>query len=147
MLDQNTQRVLNIALPDTDAFNEVSGALGISGGFQVNSDASVATVTGGFIVLAQSGIETGSYQVKFPAAVQSRMTGINAFTVSGFTPRAAQTAETCEARVTGYNRDSSGNWYISVQIATISTGAINPTPPAGFVVGLIVQPQYSGLLG
>lgn len=141
-LSLKTRRVLASALANNSSASEVNGAIGAWGGFQVNSDASLASVQGDFSVSVQAGIETGSYQLRFAdPTLNAQVLGFQFISAQGFTPRAAQTAETCEARVTGYNKDSNGQWYISIQIATISTGAINPTPPAGFVIGIEAKLQ------
>jgi len=143
-LSLKTRRVLASALANNSSASEVNGAIGAWGGFQVNADASLVanSVQGDFSVSVQSGIETGSYQLRFAdPKMNAQVLGFQFISVQGFTPRAAQTAETCEARVTGYNKDANGQWYISVQIATISGGAINPTPPAGFVIGVEAKLQ------
>ena len=69
---------------------------------------------------------------------------IDFFNVSGFTPRNPGATETASALVTGYGTDSSnGEFYITVQISTLTTGAILGTPPSNFVVGLDVAVTFA----
>jgi hypothetical protein len=79
----------------------------------------------------------GSYRV-YPQ-VNGAIKSIDWMNVNGFTPRNPGASETAAAGVTGYGIDTAlsiNPWYITVQIQTIGTGAIDATPPQNFVVGV-----------
>ena len=135
-LSQDTKNRIVEAVTSNTNGNQVIGSLGLYGGFVLNSDASVKQNTGDIQAAPDSGGAPGTYRVFFPA-VNSQIQSIDWFNVSGFTPRNPTTAETCAARVTGYNYDTSLNqWYITVQIALLSDNSVDATPPQNFVVGV-----------
>jgi hypothetical protein len=144
-ISNSTIRRVNTALASVPSGNEVLGSLGALGGFSVNSDASVKVNSGDVTAIPDSGGALGTYRVLFPsqnAAIQS----IAWANVEGFTPRAPTGVETCAARVCGYNYDATlKQWYVTVQIVLLSSGAVTATPPAGFVVGVraafVLTPQ------
>lgn len=135
-ISKSTIRRVNTALASVPSGNEVLGSLGALGGFSVNADASIKVNSGDCQAVPDSGGALGTYRVLFPnlnASIQS----IAWANVEGFTPRAPTDVETCAARVCGYNFDQSlKQWYITVQIVLLSSGAVTATPPAGFVVGV-----------
>jgi hypothetical protein len=135
-LSNQTKRRVVIALADRTAGNEVIGAIGVYGGFRVNHDASVQLSAGDCIAVPDSGGAPGTYRVMFPS-INAQIQSIDWVDVQGFTPRAPTGVETDVARVTGYNFDPSlKQWYITVQIALISSNAVDPTPPANFTIGV-----------
>jgi hypothetical protein len=148
-LSNGTLRRLIIALASQTNGNQVIGSLGQLGGFQLGSAASIAKQTGDISVVPDSGGAAGTYRVMFPN-INANIQSISWFEVSGFTPRAPTATETCIAQVTGYNKDATtGQWYITVQMATLTTGAYLSTPPTGFVVGVraafVLTPQANAL--
>jgi hypothetical protein len=144
-ISKGTIRRLNTAVGSVPAGNEILGSLGQLGGFVVNSDGSVKASSGDCSAIPDSGGAVGTYRVLFPninASIQS----IAWAQVDGFTPRTPTGVETCAARVCGFNFDQSlKQWYITVQIVLLSSGAVDPTPPQNFVVGVraafVLTPQ------
>jgi hypothetical protein len=137
-LSKNTRTRILSSLADQVAGNELLGAVGVYGGFSLNSDASIKVVSGDISVLPDSGGAPGTYRVFMPG-INSQIVSIDWFDVTGFTPRTPTGAETCQPRVCGYNFDPSLNqWYITVQIAKLSDNSVDATPPANFVVGVRV---------
>jgi hypothetical protein len=135
-LSNQTKRRTVIALADRTAGNEVIGAIGVYGGFRVNHDASVQLSAGDCVAVPDSGGAAGTYRVTFPS-INAQIQSIDWVNVEGFTPRSPAVAETDAARVTGYNYDSSlKQWYITVQIALLSSNAVDATPPANFTIGV-----------
>lgn len=134
-LSTDTKKRLVEAVTSQPAGNEVIGSLGLYGGFSVNSDASVKVVQGDISVAPSPG-NVGAYRVYFPS-INSQIKSIDWFEVAGFTPRNPNGVETCAALVTGYNKDATTlQWYVTVQIVLLSDYALNPTPPANFVIGI-----------
>lgn len=134
-LSKNTKRRIITAVTDAKSGNEIIGSLGLYGGFQVNDVAVVTSVSGPIAVIPSPG-NLGAYRIEFPS-INAQIASIDWFEVKGFTPRNPNGVETADARVTGYNQDATtGQWYITVQIVLLSSGALDPTPPAGFVVGI-----------
>jgi hypothetical protein len=137
-LTQGTKNRIVESLTSVNAGNELIGAVGLYGGFRVNSDASVASSAGDVSAAPDSGGAAGTYRVFFPA-VNAQIKSIDWVDVQGFTPRSPAVAETCEARVTGWNFDTSlKQWYVTVQIALLSNNAVDATPPQNFTVGVRV---------
>jgi hypothetical protein len=135
MVQSATQKALTTSLGGTIPSADMLGSLGSYGGFQLNSDGSVASTVGDISVAPDSGGTPGTYRVSFPSA-NAQISSIPWFEVNGFTPRAPGTAETATARVCGYNiAQPSGQWYVTIQIAALSSNAVE-LPPAGFVVGI-----------
>ena len=153
---------LQHAVGEQQAGNAILGVIGLKGGFACNTDGSVmaGSVTGPFIVNQGSvyGEAAGVYRV-YPQAYaqpkgnpqsghyipqftpykgnQGTIKSIDFINVNGFTPRNPSASETAAAGMTGWNIDAAnGQWYITVQIQTIGTGALLSTPPANFVVGV-----------
>jgi hypothetical protein len=144
-ISKGTIRRLNTAVGSVPAGNEILGSLGQLGGFVVNSDASVKLSSGDCVAVPDSGGAAGTYRVMFPN-INSDIQSIAWFDVAGFTPRTPTGVETCAARVCGYNFDATlKQWYITVQIVLLSSGAVDPTPPQNFVVGVraafVLTPQ------
>lgn len=136
LISSGTIRRLGTALGSVPASNEILGSLGQLGGFSLNADATIKVQAGDISVVPDSGGAAGTYRVMFPN-INSVIQTLNWFTVKGFTPRTPTGVETCDARVCGYNQDATTKqWYITVQIVLLSTGAVTATPPAGFVVGV-----------
>lgn len=137
-LTQDTRTRMVESLTDQTAGNNLIGAVGLYGGFVLNSDASVKQSVGDVIAIPDSGGAAGTYRVILnPATLNAQVQSIDWFEVKGFTPRTPTTAETVDARVTGYNFDSVlQQWYITVQIALLSDNAVDPTPPQNYVVGV-----------
>lgn len=141
-LSNDSKRRMSIALTSVPAGQNVVGAIGLYGGFVLNSDATVKQSTGDIQAAPDSGGAAGSYRVFFPL-VNSMIQSIDWFEVSGFTPRSPDASETCAALVTGYNYDTSLNqWYITVQVVTVADYAIDPTPPQNFVIGVRAAVTY-----
>lgn len=141
-LSNDSKRRMSIALTSVPAGQNVIGAIGLFGGFVLNSNATVKLSTGDIQAAPDSGGAAGTYRVFFPL-VNSMIQSIDWFDVQGFTPRTPTTAETCEARVTGYNYDTTLNqWYITVQIALLSDNSVDATPPQNFVVGVRAAVTY-----
>lgn len=162
MITANDVKRLQTAVGSQDVGNNLAGNMIFKGGFAcTNTGGVLGPVVGPFTVVPGSafGEPAGVYRVypkpPTPAtqpaantapvstnAVQSgaptaTIKSIDFFNVSGFTPRNPGVAETASALVTGYNVDAAnGLWYITVQISTLTTGAILNTPPTNFVVGL-----------
>lgn len=135
-LSNQGKRRLSTALGDKDTANAVLGSLGVYGGFRVNADASVQLSAGDFVAVPDSGGAAGTYRVFMPG-INAQIQSIDWIHCKGFTPRAPTGVELNDARVCGYNFDATkGQWYITVQIALLSNGAVNATPPAGFTIGL-----------
>jgi hypothetical protein len=144
-ISKGTIRRLNTAVGSVPAGNEILGSLGQLGGFSVNADASIKVQQGDISVVPDSGGAAGTYRVMFPN-VNSDIQSIAWFEVKGFTPRAPTGVETADARVCGYNFDATlKQWYITVQIVLLSSGAVDATPPAGFAIGVraafVLTPQ------
>lgn len=136
MLSQNTKNRIVESLTSVDNGNQLIGAVGLYGGFVLNSNATVKLSTGDCQAAPDSGGAAGTYRVFFPA-VNAQIQSIDWINVDGFTPRTPTTAETCQPRVTGYNYDTTLNqWYITVQIALLSDNTVDATPPQNFVVGV-----------
>jgi len=137
MLSSDAKIRMIDALGSQSAGNEILGSMGFYGGFVLNSDASVKQSAGDIQAIPDSGGAPGTYRVLLTSALNSQVKSIDWFSVKGFTPRNPTDAETCEARVTGYNFDSTkSQWYITVQIALLSSQAVTATPPQNFVVGV-----------
>jgi hypothetical protein len=135
-LSNGTIRRLIIALAEQKAGNEVLGSLGQLGGFRLGAAGAVASSSGDVQAVVDSGGAEGTYRVFFPN-VNANIQSIAWFQVSGFTPRTPTTNETCQALVTGFNLDTTRNqWYITVQMASITNGTYLASPPSGFVVGV-----------
>ncbi len=153
---------LQTAVGSQQAGNNILGVIGMKGGFACTSSGGVlaGSVTGPFVVNPGSvyGEAAGTYRV-YPQAYgqpvgnpqsgaytpnfvpytgsQGTIKSMDFINVAGFTPRNPSSAETAAAGVTGYNIDTANNqWYITVQIQTIGTGAILATPPSNYVVGI-----------
>lgn len=134
-LSKSTKRRIITAVTDAKSGNEIIGSLGQYGGFQVNADATIANVSGDIAVIPSPG-NLGAYRIEFPH-INAQIKSLDWFEVKGFTPRNPNGVETADARVTGYNHDATTKqWYITVQLVLLSNGALDPTPPAGFVVGV-----------
>lgn len=137
-ISKHAKEAICISLANQKHGNEVLGSLGVYGGFSLNSNASVNVVQGDISVAPDSGGAPGTYRVFLPT-INADIVSIDWFEVKGFTPRAPTGVETCDARVCGYNFDSTMNqWYITVQIAKLSDNTVNATPPQGFAVGVRV---------
>lgn len=135
-ISKGTIRRLNTAVASVPSGNEILGSLGQLGGFVVNADASVKLSAGDIVAVPDSGGAAGTYRVMFPNVNQD-IQSIAWFSVKGFTPRSPTGVELNDARVCGYNFDATlKEWYITVQIVLLSSGAVNPTPPANFVIGV-----------
>lgn len=148
-LTNNTNRRVIEAVTSLTAGNQILGSLGQLGGFQLGSAGAIATNTGDIVAIPDSGGAAGTYRVTFPN-INGNIQSIAWFNVDGFTPRTPTTNETCKPLVTGYNQDATTKqWYITVQMASISTGAYLSTPPTGFVVGVraafVLTPQANRL--
>lgn len=162
MISANDVKRLQHAVGEQQAGNNILGVIGLKGGFACNTDGSVmaGSVTGPFIVNPGSvyGEAAGVYRV-YPQAYgpsvgnpqsgaykpsfvpyqgqKGTIKSIDFINVQGFTPRNPSASETAAAGMTGWNIDAAnGQWYITVQIQTIGTGAILSSPPANFVVGV-----------
>lgn len=99
--------------------------------------------TGDIVAIPDSGGAVGTYRVLFPN-INPLIQSIDWFQVDGFTPRSPTGVETCEARVCGYNQDATTKqWYITVQIVLISSGAVTATPPNGFSIGVRASVTYT----
>ena len=150
---------LQTAVASQEGGNNIYGAIGLRGGFACTSSGGVlGPVIGPFNVVPGPAIgePAGVYRV-YPLApgptagtyipysgAKGTITGIDFFNVNAFTPRAPGVSETASALVTGYNTDAAnGQWYITVQISTLTTGAILATPPNNFVVGVEVAVSLS----
>ena len=142
-LSKSTIRRVLTALSSQPSGNEVLGAIGQYGGFSLNTDGTIRVQQGDISVVPDSGGAVGTYRVMFPninAGIQS----IDWLVVEGFTPRTPTGVETCAARVCGYNQDATTKqWYITVQIVLLSSGAVTATPPAGFAVGVRASVTYN----
>lgn len=144
-ISNGTIRRVNTALGSVPAGNEVLGSLGGLGGFSVNADASIQVNSGDCQAVPDSGGALGTYRVLFPN-LNNSIQSIAWANVEGFTPRTPTGVETCAARVCGYAFDATlKQWYITVQIVLLSSGAVTATPPAGFVIGVraafVLTPQ------
>ncbi len=153
---------LQTAVGEQQAGNNILGVIGMKGGFACTTSGGVlaGSVTGPFVVNPGSvyGEAAGVYRV-YPQAyaaptgnpqsgaftpsftpyqgAQGTIQSLDFINVAGFTPRNPSASETAAAGVTGYGIDAAnGQWYITVQIQTIGTGAILATPPSNFVVGV-----------
>lgn len=152
---------LQTAVGEQQAGNNILGVIGMKGGFACNTNGTVlGAPVGPFVVVPGSafGEPSGVYRV-YPQAygqtvgnpqsgastphfvpytgVQGTIKSLDFINVNGFTPRNPSSSETAAAGVTGYGIDAAnGQWYITVQIQTIGTGAPLTTPPANFVVGV-----------
>lgn len=117
---------------------EVVGSLGTYGGCRLNSDATIQNQTGNNIsFVPDSGGAAGTYRAYLSAPANCQIQSIDWFEVKGFTPRTPTGVETADARVCGYNIDTAnGQWYITIQVVLLSSGAVTATPPAGFVIGV-----------
>lgn len=136
MLSQNTKKRIVESVTAVANGNEIIGALGLYGGFVLNSNASVKSNAGDIQAAPDSGGAAGTYRVFFPA-VNAQIQSIDWFQVSGFTPRVPTGVETAAALVCGYNYDTSlKQWYITVQIVGIDSQAVLSSPPQNFVVGV-----------
>jgi hypothetical protein len=161
MMTADDVKRLQTAVTSQQAGNNIMGTIGLKGGFACTSSGGVlGSVVGPFVVIPGSafGEPAGVYRV-YPQAFgqpsknpqsgastptfnpytgnQGQILSIDFFNVSGFTPRSPGSTETASALVTGYNIDAANNqWYITVQISTLTTGAILSTPPTNFVVGI-----------
>jgi hypothetical protein len=135
-LTNDTIRRTIIALSGQKAGNNLVGAVGLYGGFVLNANASVKSSVGDITAIPDSGGAAGTYRVLFPTQ-NANIMSIDWLQVDGFTPRTPTTAETCAARVTGYNYDTTlKQWYVTVQIVLLSSNAVDATPPQNFVVGV-----------
>jgi len=142
------RRVLT-ALSSQKSGNEILGSLGQYGGFRLNSNGTVASSSGDIVAIPDSGGAVGTYRVLMPS-INNNIQSIDWVCVQGFTPRTPTGVETCDARVTGFNHDASTNqWYITVQVVLLSSGAVDATPPQGFTVGVrasvTLTPQANAL--
>lgn len=137
-LAQDTRTRMVESLTDQTAGNNLIGAVGLYGGGVLNHDATVKSSAGDVIIIPDSGGAAGTYRIILtPSSLNAQIKSIDWFEVKGFTPRTPTTVETCDALVTGYNFDSVlKQWYITVQIVTLGTWAVNATPPANFVIGV-----------
>ena len=131
---------LQTAVGSQESGNNIYGTIGLKGGFACTTSGGVlGPVVGPFQVFPGSvyGEPAGVYRV-YPQ-VNGPITSIDQLNVNGFTPRNPGATETASALVTGFNTDAAnGKWYITVQISTLTTGAILNTPPSNFVVGVEV---------
>jgi hypothetical protein len=135
---KDTIRRTIIALASKTAGNNLLGAVGLYGGARITASAdTVAYSTGDISVQLDSGGAPCTYRVTFPNA-NANIASIDWIDVGGFTPRAPSGVETLTALVTGYNYDTTLNqWYITVQIVTLGTGAaVSAVTAAGFVIGV-----------
>jgi hypothetical protein len=129
------KRRIVIALASQPSANNLIGAVGVYGTFVVSHSAAVLSSTSDISATPISG-EPGAFTVYIPG-INSLIQSIDWLDVTGFTPRTATTAETDAARITGYGYNSTLNqWYITIQIALLSTNAIDATPPANFTVNV-----------
>jgi len=136
MLSQDTKNRIVESVTAVSNGNEIIGALGLYGGFVLNSNASVKSNAGDVQAAPDSGGAAGTYRVFFPA-VNAQIQSIDWINVAGFTPRNPTGVETAAALVCGYNFDTSlKQWYITVQIVGIDSQAVLSTPPQNFVVGV-----------
>ena len=147
-ISKSTKRRVITALSSQPAGNEILGSLGASGGFSVNSDASLKVVQGDISVAGSPG-HAGAYRVYFPH-INDQIKSIDWFDVSGFTPRNPNGVETCAALVTGYNQDATTHqWYVTVQIVALADWSLQATPPQNFVIGIraafSLKPQANAL--
>ncbi len=138
-LSNGTIRRVCTSLGSVPSGNEVLGSLGQLGGFQLGADGVIASSSGDVTAIPDPGGAIGTYRILFPN-INGNIQTISWFEVAGFTPRNPTTTETACALVTGYNQDATTlQWYITVQIAGITSGAwLGGTPsniPTGFVVG------------
>jgi len=130
-----TIRRLCTSLGSVPSGNEILGSLGVYGGFRVNADASVQLSAGDIVAIPNPGGAAGTYRLLMPS-INDQIQSIDWFEVKGFTPRTPTGVETCDARVCGYGQDATTKqWYITVQIVLLSSGAVDATPPAGFTTG------------
>lgn len=137
-LSQNTKTRIVEALTAVKQGNELIGAVGVYGAFRVNADATVQSSTGDIVAIPDSGGAAGTYRVLMPS-INSQIQSIDWIDVGGFTPRAPTGVETVSARVCGFNFDVTlKQWYITVQLVLLSSGAVDATPPAGFTTGVRV---------
>ena len=142
-LSKSTIRRLNTAIASVPSGNEILGSLGQLGGFQLGAGGAIASNSGDIQAIPNPGGAPGTYRVLFPN-VNGNIQSIAWFDVHGFTPRNPTTNETCQALVTGYNLDSTTHqWYITIQMASISTGDYLSSPPTGFVVGVRAAFTYN----
>lgn len=143
MLTKNAVQDIMVMAASQPNGNSILGSLGQYGGFQLGSAAAIATVTGDIAVSPDSGGAPGTYRVFFPN-VNADIMSIDWFHVGSFTPRAPTGVETVQARVCGYNFDATlKQWYITVQVALLSDGSVDATPPTGFVVGVRAAFTYN----
>lgn len=153
---------LQTAVGQQQAGNNILGVIGLKGGFACTTSGGVlaGSVTGPFVVNPGSvyGEAAGVYRV-YPQAYgppignpqsgaytpnsvpyqgnQGTIQSLDFINVNGFTPRNPSSSETAAAGMTGWGIDAANNqWYITVQIQSIGTGAILATPPSNFVVGV-----------
>lgn len=144
-ISKSTIRRLNTAVGSVPSGNEILGSLGQLGGFSVNADASIRVNGGDIVAIPNPGGAAGTYRALFPN-INGDIQSLAWASVRGFTPRSPTAVETADARVCGYNQDATTKqWYVTIQIVDISTGAVLATPPAGFVVGVraafVLTPQ------
>ncbi len=137
MMNASDIKSVQTALASQQAGNDVVGAIGLKGGFAVNSSGAViaGSTAGPFVCLPDSGGTVGTYRayLNYPAGAISSIDNV---VVSGFTPRSPSAAETTIAQVTGFNIDSAnGQYYITIQQATFS-GSLQGSLPAKFVIGV-----------
>lgn len=161
MISKRDVTRLQSAVGSQQAGNNILGVIGLKGGFACTSGGGVlGPVVGPFVVVPGSafGEPAGVYRV-YPQAYgpgvgnpqsgavtpsfapysgqQGTISSIDFINVAGFTPRNPGATETASALMTGWNIDAAnGQWYITVQISTLTTGAILNSPPSNFVVGV-----------
>jgi hypothetical protein len=135
-LTQGTKNRIIESVTSLDSGNQVIGAIGLYGGFVLNSNATVKSNAGDVQAAPDSGGAAGTYRVFFPA-VNAQIQSIDWIDVDGFTPRTPTGVETTDALVCGYSYDTTLNqWYITVQIVSNTSYAVEATPPQGYVVGV-----------
>lgn len=144
MLSANDITRIQSAVGSQQAGNDVVGTIGLKGGFACTDTGGVlGSPVGPFNVVAETGPNVGCYRV-YPQWPAGSITAINYANVNGFTPRNPTVAETTAAMVTGWGIDSATNtWYLTVQIATLGTWALQPTPPTNFVVGVEIGVTFA----